>query len=305
MPAQLMLYLPVLHAGYERLVEKHSALGAEVLLLGRGFGERYPVVRKGIRALDPKRVVEYLCAVDGSLRVSVVEPEDLPARVSGPTLFLPDETLMRDIVRDFRLRERAEVSFDASVLLRWDRKQSKTATVPQVAGVVSTDKLAQRYSALAKELGGFSPDWWRQVGAVAVRDEVVLATAYNTHLPSEYELYAHGDPRDAYRKKQRLDLTTALHAEATVIGHAARDGVSLRGADMYASTFPCPSCARLIVAAGFARCFFAEGYSMLAGDQLMREAGIEVFSVDLGEHVERQLSLDDLSGDLATDPAGN
>jgi dCMP deaminase len=73
-----------------------------------------------------------------------------------------------------------------------------------------------------------------------------------------------------------------LHAEASIIAAAARDGVSLRGADLYVTTFPCPSCARLIAQAGFARCFFAGPYSVLDGEEVLRAAGIELLWVDVG-----------------------
>jgi dCMP deaminase len=78
----------------------------------------------------------------------------------------------------------------------------------------------------------------------------------------------------------RPDLTTAIHAEAAIIAAAARDGVSLRGADLYATTFPCPSCARLVAEAGFRRCYFAGPYSVLDGEDVLRAAGVELLWVD-------------------------
>lgn len=291
-----MLYLPVIHRGYERLIEEHAARGSEVLLLGTSFAERYPVVRKSIRALRPRRLVAYLHAIDPSLRVSVVETADLPARVTGPVLVVPDEDLMRAVVADYRLDTRATVVHERT-FLRWDRSSSQAAE-PRDGPVVANSALVARFAALARDLGTFSPDWWRQVGAMAVRDEQVIGYAHNTHLPSEYHLYAYGDPRDSHRKLEGMDLVTSLHAEAAVIAGAARDGVSLRGADLFVSTFPCPTCARLVAAAGFGRCFFAEGYSTLAGAEVLTSAGVELFAVDVGEPPDTQLSLDHLLGEI-------
>jgi dCMP deaminase len=274
-----MLYLPVIHRGYERLIEEHAARGSEVLLLGAGFARRYPVVRKSIRALQPHRLVAYLHAIEETLRVSVVEPDDLPARVTGPVLVVPDEDLMRQVVADYGLGERATVVHERT-FLRWDRSSSLAAE-PRDGPVVANSALVARFATLARDLGAFSPDWWRQVGAVAVRGEEVIGRAHNTHLPTEYHLYAHGDPRDSHRKLEGMDLVTSLHAEAAVIAAAARDGVSLRGADLYVSTFPCPTCARLVAAAGFGRCFFVEGYSTLAGAEVLTGAGVELLAVDV------------------------
>ena len=78
-----------------------------------------------------------------------------------------------------------------------------------------------------------------------------------------------------------VELSTAIHAEAAVVGQAAREGVRLLGADLYVSTFPCPGCARLVAAAGFARCFFAGPYALLDGDELLRRAGVELVWVDV------------------------
>jgi dCMP deaminase len=64
------------------------------------------------------------------------------------------------------------------------------------------------------------------------------------------------------------------------VAAAARDGVSLRGADLYVTTFPCPACARLIAEAGVGRCFFAGPYSVLDGEDVLRAAGVKLFWVD-------------------------
>jgi dCMP deaminase len=129
---------------------------------------------------------------------------------------------------------------------------------------------------------GYSSDWWRQVGAVAVRDGVLLGVAHNEHRPSEYSPYINGDPRNDFSRGVRADLSTALHAEAALIAAAARAGTSLDGADLYVSTFPCPACARLIAEAGFRRCFFAGPYALLDGDTVLRAAQVELIWVDLG-----------------------
>jgi dCMP deaminase len=49
------------------------------------------------------------------------------------------------------------------------------------------------------------------------------------------------------------------------------------------TTFPCPACARLIAEAGFRRCYFSGGYSVLDGDVILRAAGVELFWVDPGD----------------------
>ena len=147
-------------------------------------------------------------------------------------------------------------------------------------GEITVAELSRELLGRAEAIAGRSSDWWRQVGAVAARDGRVLGCAWNRHHPTEYAPYLSGDPRDAFERGVRADLSTAIHAEAALIAGAARDGTSLAGADLYTTTFPCPACARLIAEAGFLRCFFAGQYSVLDGEQTLRARGISLIWVD-------------------------
>lgn len=289
-----MLYMPVIHKGYDMLLSKYGQK-AQVLLIGRSFSEQYPVIRKEIRALSPDRAAEYISFAHGISDVQVIENNDLPQIVTGPSLILPDEDLMHDIATRYHLNDFAKLHFERT-FLRWDKSWSKATRPPQFTGRVTSEQIANSFGRLAVGLGSRSSDWWRQVGAVAVRDGQILASAYNEHLPSAYSPYVNGDPRNDYRRGVRIDLSTALHAEAAVIGLCARKGTSLEGADLYVSTFPCPPCARLVAAAGFARCFFAGGYSMLDGDEILRSAGVESVYVMVDGDDYRQLSFEDIEG---------
>jgi dCMP deaminase len=111
----------------------------------------------------------------------------------------------------------------------------------------------------------------------------VLAVAHNEHRPTEYSPYLNGDPRDDFSRGVHIELSTAIHAEAAIVARAARTGIVLDGADLYVSTFPCPTCARLVAEAGFRRCFFAGPYAVLDGDEVLRAAGVELIWVDLAE----------------------
>ena len=289
-----MLYMPVIHQGYDRFLEEYGQK-AQILLVGRSFADQYPVVRKEIRALSPSRVAQYIESVHSISGVRVIEKEDLPQAIIGPSLIMPDEDLMHDIAKQYRLNESVQLHFKRT-FLRWDKSWSKATRPPQFNGRVTSEQIANLFGRFSLDVGSRSSDWWRQVGAVVVRDNKILASAYNEHLPSAYSPYVNGDPRNNYRRGIRVDLSTALHAEAAVIGHCARNGIKLNGGDLYVSTFPCPSCARLIAASGFARCFFAGGYSMLDGDEILRSAGVECVFVLFDEEHHRQLSFDDIEG---------
>jgi dCMP deaminase len=274
---QILLYLPVIHAGYEEFLARHPD-AAEILLLGAGFREHYPSLAKDIRALPPDRAARYLALLAGRPPVRVAEPADLPAAVRGEVLVLPDEDVMRDLAARYRLGDHRALIFDRT-FLRWDRDWSRATAPAGFDTEVTTADLPRELLGRAWQLSARSSDWWRQVGAVAAREHRVLGCAWNRHLPTEYAPYFSGDPRDSFGRGVRADLSTAIHAEAALIAAAARDGTALAGADLYTTTFPCPGCARLIAGAGFARCFFTGGYSLLDGEQVLRAAGVALIRV--------------------------
>jgi dCMP deaminase len=276
---QVLLYLPVIHAGYEAFLDRHRD-AAQTLLLGGSFAADFPALAKEIRALPAERAARYLRCRPDAGPVRVIEQADLPAAVTAATLVVPDEDVLRDLVDRHRLADRHHVVFERT-FLRWDRSWSAAQRPVGYDGAVGTGDLARRLLGQAAAEAARSSDWWRQVGAVAARDGAVLASAHNRHHPTEYAPYLDGDPRNNYRRGERTELSTALHAEAALVAGAARDGVALAGADLYVSTFPCPGCARLVAAAGFGRCYFAGPYSLLDGETVLRQAGVELFWVDL------------------------
>lgn len=222
----------------------------------------------------------YPVVADDMVRVRVVERADLPGALHADILVVPDEELLRALVSQYRLDVGRTVVVERT-FLRWDRSWSQAQRPAAYQGRVTADELARSHMAAACGQAQHSSDWWRQVGAVAVRDGVVLGVAHNEHRPTEYSPYLHGDPRNDFHRGVHIELSTAIHAEAAIVARAARDGRSLAGADLYVSTFPCPACARLIAESGIRRCFFAGPYAMLDGDTVLRAAGVELFWVDL------------------------
>jgi dCMP deaminase len=277
---QVVLYLPVLHAGYEDFLARHADAG-EVLLLGPGFRRDYPSLAKDIRALSPERAVACVRLLLPGTPVRVIGPADLPGAVTGDTIVMPDEEITRELAGQLAAGQREAVTFDRT-FLRWDRDWATARSPVAFDGEITAAELPRRLLATATAAAARSSDWWRQVGALAARDGQVLACAWNQHRPTEYAPYVNGDPRDSFGRGVRTDLSTAIHAEAALIARAARDGLRLAGADLYATTFPCPACARLVAEAGFRRCYFAGQYSVLDGEQVLRAAGITLIWVDTG-----------------------
>jgi dCMP deaminase len=269
----------VIHAGYEALLDRHREAD-EVLLLGSSFAEDFPALRKEIRALAPETAARYITAVREFPAVRVIERTDLADAIRADVLVLPDEEIMRSLVDTHQLDLGRTVVFERT-FLRWDREWALAQRPAGYDGAIAADALARSLALRAGDEAQLSSDWWRQVGALAVRDGAVIAVAHNEHRPTEYSPYVNGDPRNEFSRGIHIELSTAIHAEAAIVARASRTGTTLDGADLYVSTFPCPTCSRLIAEAGFRRCFFAGPYAMLDGDEVLRAAGVELVWVDL------------------------
>lgn len=114
----------------------------------------------------------------------------------------------------------------------------------------------------------------RQVGALIVKDKMIISDGYN------------GTPVGFENICEDEDGTTkpyVLHAEANAITKIARSGNSSEGATMYVTASPCIECAKLIIQAGIKRVVYAEKYRLEDGLDLLRRAGVELVYVNLNE----------------------
>lgn len=110
----------------------------------------------------------------------------------------------------------------------------------------------------------------RQHGAIIVKENQILATGYNAS-PSKHP---HCD--DCLREHlsvpsgTRYELCRSVHAEQNALLQAAKHGVSVAGATMYITGYPCMLCARLICNSGIVRL-------VLENDALREATSIDTF----------------------------
>lgn len=95
----------------------------------------------------------------------------------------------------------------------------------------------------------------RQVGAVIVKDNRLLATGYNGTPRGIANCNDGGCPRcnSGAPSGTGLEDCICIHAEQNAILQAARYGIRIEGADMYCTLFPCKDCAKLMINAGIVR----------------------------------------------------
>ncbi len=268
-------YVPVIHAGYLRFFEAHAK--EHCWIFSKDLYSSYGNLSREIRAVDPVVMVRIIRALGIFSSVEVATPDMFVRCGPEVTYTLPDEDVSRHIAS--RYLPDSNVSFE-SVFLRYDLPKS-LSRVPiksdREISITAIDReLMERASAVARQ----SPDWWRQVGVVCVRDGRILYSGFNTHMPSEHSLYALGDPRINFNAGEYPEISCAHHAERTVISIAAGEGVSLAGSSLYVTTFPCQACAYSIIKAKISRIYFREGYSVLDAAEACKSANVELVHVE-------------------------
>ena len=107
----------------------------------------------------------------------------------------------------------------------------------------------------------------RQVGALVVKDKMIISDGYNG-TPSGFENICEDEAGTTF--------PYVLHAEANAITKLARSSNNSDGATLYVTASPCIECSKLIIQAGIRRVVYAEKYRLTDGVDLLEKAGVKV-----------------------------
>ena len=165
------------------------------------------------------------------------------------------------------------------IRLRWS--DDKVQEFKKEASDLSERELEkhQKFMSEALKEAERSKCWWRQVGAVAVKDDEVIFRGFNRMLPTEDECYKIGCIRDSIEPGKDPEVCSVTHAEASIISLAACDGVSLKNTILYVTHFPCPACAKLVALAGFKKVVYSRGSSVFDGGRVITSKGIDIIKI--------------------------
>ncbi|MDI9551378.1 MAG: deoxycytidylate deaminase [Candidatus Cryptobacteroides sp.] len=133
------------------------------------------------------------------------------------------------------------------------------------------EKFDQRYLEMAEIWAKNSYCKRRQVGALLVKDRMIISDGYNG-TPSGFE--------NICEDENGVTKPYVLHAEANAITKVAKSGNSSQNATLYVTASPCMECAKLIIQAGIKRVVYKDEYRISDGVDLLRRAGIEVKKVE-------------------------
>jgi dCMP deaminase len=211
--------------------------------------------------------------------ISILEKDNLDELADYTQIILSDDEVGRGLAEKY-LNNR-NIVWDTA-FLRWNKMNAITRNPVESNQIISTADFDKKMIELASAEADKSSDWWRRVGAVLIKDGQIVGTRHNKHAVTENTAYIEGEPRSNFDAgKSIAEMVIFEHGEAGLIAEAAKKGVSTEGAEMYVTTFPCPSCAMAIANAGIKKVYYKEGYSLLDAERILKNAGVELVRVEM------------------------
>jgi dCMP deaminase len=276
-------YIPVIHRGYlnylnalaEEKVTDLYLVSDEILA---SHEELDYIHRKDrLRAVSHEDMKKALSAIT-PLRIHSLDLKTIfDLHEMRALIHSPREDINRFIIETYFSGH--QIQFH-DVFLRRNQENTDSEKVAEGGSTESLSEFEKSTLGAAVLEAQKSADWWRQVGAAIAKDEVLIAVGHNEHMPEKELPNIIGDSRSLFKKGINVDYVTSVHAEAAVIGEAARRGISTEGAELFVTDFPCPYCARLIAKSGIKKIYFMQGYAVLGGEEFFKDMNIETVKVD-------------------------
>jgi dCMP deaminase len=128
------------------------------------------------------------------------------------------------------------------------------------------------YLRMAQEWGKLSYCKRRQVGALVIKDRMIVSDGYNG-TPSGFENFC--EDEEGYTRWY------VLHAEANAILKMASSTNSSQGATLYLTLSPCKECSKLVHQSGIKRLVYIERYKDDSGLNFLAKAGVELVHISI------------------------
>ena len=110
----------------------------------------------------------------------------------------------------------------------------------------------------------------KKVGAIIVKDEMIISDGYNG-TPGGFDNCCEDDDGNTQ--------WFVLHAEANAILKVAKSTNNCRGATLYLTLSPCKDCSKLVLQAGISRVVFRDAYKDQTGVEFLRNAGVQIIQI--------------------------
>jgi len=127
------------------------------------------------------------------------------------------------------------------------------------------------YLAMAKRWSELSHCTRKKVGALIVKDHMIISDGYNG-TPTGFE--------NPCEDEENYTKWFVLHAEANAILKVASSTQSCKGSTLYLTLSPCRECSKLVYQAGIKRLVYDKAYKDTTGLEFLQKAGVEVVQLD-------------------------
>ncbi len=128
-------------------------------------------------------------------------------------------------------------------------------------------KYDKAYLRIAREWGELSHCERKKVGAVIVKDRMIISDGFNG-TPTGFE-----NPCEDEKGNTKWYV---LHAEANAISKVASSTQSCEGATLYITLSPCKDCSKLIYQSGITRVVYQTAYKDDSGLVFLAKAGVQI-----------------------------
>ncbi len=162
----VVAYVPVPHAGYIKFFRAH--MGKVFYLVDDWFIRQFqPLVRHlpGVSPEEALRMIRSLGIFSSTLFFSSTTVADVRKK---SLIIMPDEDVSHALAEKYL--PGVHVTFDGCWRLRWDWGSTQMKRRPEGECLISTDELNRELMRTAFSVANKSPDWWRQIGALLVKD---------------------------------------------------------------------------------------------------------------------------------------
>ncbi len=275
----LIALVPVIHVKYLELFKKypnHLYILSNTLL--RQWS-KFKFLQRDLRTIQQKEIYNFIKSSGLVKEVTLLTPKIISElkRQKNISIVMPNEDVSHWLAEKFFPKEK--IKFE-NVFLRWNKPVSLQELKVAPDRKMTSSEFHKKLITKAKKLQEKSANWWRQIGAlVTTAQGKIILSSFNRHVPTQENIAVYGDLRSCFQAGEYHELSNSIHAEASLIGLAAREGISLKNKNMYVTTFPCPTCAKLIAEAGIKKVYYQKGYSLSDAEKILRTAGIEIILV--------------------------
>ncbi|MFC1851390.1 cytidine/deoxycytidylate deaminase family protein [candidate division CSSED10-310 bacterium] len=132
---------------------------------------------------------------------------------------------------------------------------------------------AEYFMNIARQVATRSTCDRKHVGAVIVRDKMILSTGYNGSIRG----MPHCD--QIGHQMENGHCVATIHAEANAIIQAARNGVKIDGAEIYITASPCWNCFKMIANVGIKKIYYQEFYRDERSLEVAKHLGMELIHI--------------------------